>query len=198
MQNIGDLIRTLRLREGYPLRKVAAYLDIDQAILSKIERGQRKITKEQVVKLAEFFNYNEKEMLLTYLSDRILYEIGNDEYAKEALKVAEEKIEYKNFMTLDRADIINKIVEILKMFSKVSKGWIYGSFSRKDDGPGSDIDIAVETDEGFSYFDLAEIQFQLENEMKRKIDIGFIDAFKPDILENVKKNLRLIYERPEN
>ena len=40
--------------KGYPLRKVAAFLDIDQAILSKIERGQRKISKEQVIKLAEF------------------------------------------------------------------------------------------------------------------------------------------------
>ena len=49
MQNIGELIRTLREKEGYPLRKVAAFLDIDQAVLSKIERGQRKLSKEQVV-----------------------------------------------------------------------------------------------------------------------------------------------------
>ncbi len=48
MQNIGGLIRTLREKEGYPLRKVAAFLDIDQAVLSKIERGQRKLTKEKV------------------------------------------------------------------------------------------------------------------------------------------------------
>lgn len=94
MQNIGELIRTLREKKGYPLRKVAAYLDIDQAILSKIERGQRKLSKEQVIKLANFFNYNEKEMLITFLSDRIIYEIGNEEFAKEALKVAENKIDY--------------------------------------------------------------------------------------------------------
>ncbi len=198
MQNIGNLIRTLRLKEGYPLRKVAAFLDIDQAILSKIERGQRKITKEQVVKLANFFNYNEKEMLVTYLSDKIIYEIGVDEYAKEALKVAEEKIDYKTFTALDRTKIISKIVEILTKFSKVSKAWIYGSFSRKDNGPESDIDIAVKTDEGFSYFDLADIQFQLENEVKRKIDIGFIDSFRQNILDNVKQDLKLIYERQKN
>ena len=94
MQNIGELIRTLREKKGYPLRKVAAFLDIDQAILSKIERGQRKLTKEQVIKLADFFNYNEKKMLITFLSDQIIHEIGNEDYAKEALKVAEEKIEY--------------------------------------------------------------------------------------------------------
>ena len=94
MQNIGELIRTLREKEGYPLRKVAAFLDIDQAVLSKIERGQRKLTKEQVIKLADFFNYDEKEMLVTFFSDQIIYEIGDEKYAKDALKVAEEKIEY--------------------------------------------------------------------------------------------------------
>ncbi len=95
MQKIGELIRALREKEGYPLRKVAAFLDIDQAVLSKIERGQRKLSKEQVIKLANFFNYSEKELLVTFFSDQIIYEIGNEDYAKEALKVAEKKIEYK-------------------------------------------------------------------------------------------------------
>jgi transcriptional regulator with XRE-family HTH domain len=94
MQSIGELIRALREKEGYPLRKVAAFLDIDQAILSKIERGQRKISKAQVIKLADFFNYDEKEMLVTFFSDQIIYEIGDEKYAKDALKVAEERIEY--------------------------------------------------------------------------------------------------------
>ena len=180
------------------MRKVAAILDIDQAILSKIERGQRKIKKEQVVILARFFNYSEKEMLITYLSDMIIYDIGNDEFAKEALKVAEEKIDYRTFKLLDRNKIINRITKILQEYSEVSEAWIYGSFSRKDDGPGSDIDIAVKTNQGFSYFDLADIQFQLETALNRNIDIGFIDSFRPNILENVKKDLRLIYEKPKS
>ncbi len=195
MQNIGELVRTLREKEGYPLRKVAAFLDIDQAVLSKIERGKRKLTKEHVIKLAGFFNYNEKEMLITFLSDRIIHEIGNEDYAKEALKVAEEKIEYEAFKTIDRSKIIKKIAIRLKQFSKVRNAWIYGSFSREDDGSKSDIDIAVKTDEGFSYFDLAEIQYQLENAVNRKIDVGFIDSFKPHIFKNIEPDLKLIYER---
>ena len=195
MKEIGKLIRELREKEGYPLRKVAAFLDIDQAILSKIERGQRKLSKEQVIKLSEFFNYDEKQMLITYLSDRIVYEIGDEKYAKEALHVAEQKIEYKVFKVFDKNKIIKQIKNKLKQFSKVSNAWIYGSFSREDDVPGSDIDIAIKTDEGFSYFDLAEIQYQLENEVNRKIDIGFISSFKPNIFKNVKPDLKLIYER---
>ena len=94
MQSIGELIRTLREKEGYPLRKVAAFLDIDQAILSKIERGQRKATREQVVKLAEYFEIDEEKLLVAWLSDKIAYEIGDEKVAKEALKVAEAKVEY--------------------------------------------------------------------------------------------------------
>ena len=101
MRNIGNLIRSLRLEKGYPLRKVATFLDIDQAILSKMERGKRKINKEQVVKLANFFDYSEKEMMVIYLSDRILYEIGDSQYSKDALKVAEEKLAYMTFKVLD-------------------------------------------------------------------------------------------------
>ncbi len=195
MQNIGNLVRELREKKGYPLRKVAAYLDIDQAILSKIERGLRKISKEQVKKLAKFFDYDEKEMIIIYLSERIIYEIGNEDYAHEALKVAEAEIGYKKITLPVRKEMISSIVQILQNYSKIKAAWIYGSFSRKADRPSSDIDIAVKTEEDFSYFDLAEIQFQLERLLNRKIDIGFIDSFKPYILENVKKDLKLIYER---
>ncbi len=195
MQSIGELIRSLRIKEGYPLRKVAAYLDIDQAILSKIERGQRRLKKEQVIKLAEFFNYDKKEMLVTYLSDKILYEISNEDYARDALQVAEERIAYETFKKIDRKKIISDITNKLKQFSKIHRAWVYGSFSREDDGPKSDIDLAVKTDDGFSYFDLAEIQYQLENTVNRKIDVGFIDSFKDHIFQNVEPDLKLIYER---
>ncbi len=195
MQSFGELIRNLRKNKGFPLRKVAAFLDIDQAILSKVERGQRKLSKDQVRKLAEFFNCDPKELLVPYFSDIIVYQVGNEEFARDALKLAEKKIEYKNFIVADKNEIIAKIKSTLKQFSKVQFAWIFGSFARQEDRPGSDIDIAVKTDTDFSYFDLAEIQYKLENELHRKIDVGFIDSFKPLILENIKSDLTLIYER---
>jgi len=42
MKVFGATIRKLREEKKLPLRIVSAYLDIDQAILSKIERGQRR------------------------------------------------------------------------------------------------------------------------------------------------------------
>lgn len=76
------------------MRKVAAELDVDQSILSKIERGERKATREQIVQIARIFNVDEKDLLINYLSDRLLYELKDDDLASEALRVAEQKIRY--------------------------------------------------------------------------------------------------------
>lgn len=195
MLSLGETIRKLREEKELPLRTVAAYLDIDQAILSKIERGLRKPTKDLVIKLAKFFNVPEKELLLAFLADKLLYEVADEEMALEALQVAEERAVYEAFKKIDRNEILKKIQEGIGKFKQVQKAWIYGSFSRKEDGPKSDVDIAVQADESFSYFDLVEIQYELEKSINRKVDVGFIDSFKPYILEHIKEDLRLIYER---
>lgn len=96
MLTIGKQIRKLRKNRGLPLRKIAAMLDIDQSILSKIERGQRRATKEQVIKIAKIFNVEEKQLLINYLSDKVLFEIMDEDLAEDALKVAEQKIKYAN------------------------------------------------------------------------------------------------------
>ena len=195
MESLGETIRKLREEKELPLRTVAAFLDIDQAILSKIERGKRNATREQVVKIAAYFKINESDLLTSWLSDKLVYEVADEQVALKALQLAEEKLEYKEFLKSDRTKLFDQLKEEIKKFSKVQKAWIYGSFARKSDGPKSDIDIAIKTDEDFSYFDLAEIQFQLEKVLKRKIDLGFIDSFKPYIFENLKDDLKLIYER---
>ena len=94
MDGLGETIRKLREEKGLPLRTVSAYLDIDQAILSKIERGQRNASREQVIKLADFFKVKEDDLLVFWLSDKLVYEVANEEIALKALKVAEEKIKY--------------------------------------------------------------------------------------------------------
>jgi transcriptional regulator with XRE-family HTH domain len=96
MQTIGKQIRTLRKYSGLPLRKVAAFLDIDQSILSKIERGERNATKEQIIQIAQIFNIDKNELLINYFSDKVIYELINEKIAIDVLKVAEKKIKYLN------------------------------------------------------------------------------------------------------
>ena len=71
-------------------------LNIDVAILSKMERGERRITKEVVLKLANIYDYNANELLVSFLSDKILSEIQDEDLGIEALKVAEERAKYTN------------------------------------------------------------------------------------------------------
>jgi transcriptional regulator with XRE-family HTH domain len=94
MDSLGESIRKLREAKELPLRTVAAYLDIDQAILSKIERGQRKASREQVVKLAEYFKAKENELIISWLSDKVVDDVEDEKFALQAIQVAEEKIKY--------------------------------------------------------------------------------------------------------
>lgn len=94
MDSLGDTVKKLREEKELPLRTVAAFLDIDQAILSKMERGHRKPTREQVVKLAGYFKVKENDLLVAWLSDKLAYELEDEEVALKALQMAEEKVKY--------------------------------------------------------------------------------------------------------
>ena len=91
---VGKKLRHIREEKQLPMRRVAALLDVDVAILSKMERGERRIKKEIVLKLADIYSYNADELLVSFLSDKILYEIQDEDLGIEALKVAEERAKY--------------------------------------------------------------------------------------------------------
>lgn len=94
MNKVGEIIRNKREEKGLLLRQLAAMIDMDTAILSKIERGERKARKEQINKIAKSLNLDEEKLLIEYLSENIAYEILDEDRAIDVLKVAETKIEY--------------------------------------------------------------------------------------------------------
>jgi HTH-type transcriptional regulator, competence development regulator len=94
MKTIGQTIRLKRESMGLLLRQVASYLDIDQAILSKIERNERKPTKENIIKLAEILDLDKEDLLIQFISERIAYEIVDEEFAGKVLKAAEQKLKF--------------------------------------------------------------------------------------------------------
>lgn len=94
METVGQIIRTKRETLGLLLRQVSAYVDVDQAILSKIERNERKPTKDLILKIAEILQIDKQELLVQFMSDKIAYEIADEDCAARVLKVAEEKIKY--------------------------------------------------------------------------------------------------------
>ncbi|MDD3772870.1 MAG: helix-turn-helix transcriptional regulator [Weeksellaceae bacterium] len=94
METIGQILRNKRQALGLLLRQVSTYVDIDQAILSKIERNERKPTKEMLEKLAKILQLDKDELLVQFISDKIAYEIVDEDFASKVLKVAEKKIKY--------------------------------------------------------------------------------------------------------
>jgi transcriptional regulator with XRE-family HTH domain len=94
LKRIGEIIRELREQKSLLLRQVAANIEIDQALLSKIERNERMPTKDQVKRLAKFFGKDENEFLVAFLSDKLVYEVRDEEMALKAMQVAEKKIHY--------------------------------------------------------------------------------------------------------
>jgi transcriptional regulator with XRE-family HTH domain len=94
LTTFGEFIRKLREESNLPLRKVAHELDIDQSQLAKIERDERQPSKEIIKRIAKFFNQDEHQLTITFLSDMIAYQIKDEEDGLEALKVAEKKVKY--------------------------------------------------------------------------------------------------------
>jgi transcriptional regulator with XRE-family HTH domain len=85
---IGTRIRELREENNILLRQLAAQLEMDTAMLSKMERGDRFFKKENIIAIAEIFNQDSKELLVLWLGDKIVKTIKDDDYKIEALEFA--------------------------------------------------------------------------------------------------------------
>lgn len=68
---------------------------LDQALISKFENGKRMPNRDQVIALADFLGVGHGDLLIPWMSDRIIRDYGSDNYLLEALKLAEEKLNYQ-------------------------------------------------------------------------------------------------------
>ena len=89
----GNKIKALRDEQGVLQRQLAAYLEIDTPMFSKIERGDRRAKRSQVIMLAKYFHVDEKEMLTLWLADKILDALeGEEELGLDAIETAKSKM----------------------------------------------------------------------------------------------------------
>ena len=90
---LGNKIRSLRDEQGILQRQVAAYLEIDTPMFSKIERGDRRAKRSQVIQMATYFKVDEKEMLTLWLADKVLDALeGEDELKLIAIETAKDEL----------------------------------------------------------------------------------------------------------
>ncbi|MEP6805992.1 MAG: Fic family protein [Flavobacterium sp.] len=106
------LLKNAREQKGLKTREVAQILGIDQALISKFESGARKPTREQISKLSQLLEIDFETLMIAWLKEKILYEIGDDEFALKALLVAEQEIKYNK--TVSKLKISSTLENLLK------------------------------------------------------------------------------------
>jgi len=97
---------------------------------------------------------------------------------------------------LQKRGLKEKITEICRRNDVVFMA-IFGSFARGEQKNTSDIDIAIEFDKSKkkSLFDLAHVENELARVFGRKVDLGVFSSLNPYIIEDVKKEMCVIYEK---
>lgn len=113
-----SLLKNAREQKGLKTRELAQLADIDQALISKFESGTRKPTKDQVIKLSQLLEIDYETLMIAWLKEKILYEIGDEEFALKALILAEQEIQNDrkaiNSAIISSIQIILDEIETLK------------------------------------------------------------------------------------
>lgn len=92
-----------------------------------------------------------------------------------------------------------EVQEIISDYLKskpVDKAWVFGSFSRGEETPESDVDILVrlmpDSDLGFGYF---EMILDLERLLERSVDMVIEGDLLPFASPSADRDKILVYER---
>ena len=85
--DLGKRIKELREEKELLQRQLAASLEIDTPMFSKIERGERRAKREQVLKLAELLDTDPNELLTLWLSDQLNELVKDEDNAEGALNL---------------------------------------------------------------------------------------------------------------
>ncbi len=91
------------------------------------------------------------------------------------------------------------IPKIQKYFAEqpIARAWLFGSYSRGEETPESDIDILVEYKEGerISLFTISRIMKSLQKILNKRVDLVEEDGVLPFAAQSIDQDRILIYER---
>jgi len=106
MRTLGSIIRELREAQSWPQRKLASELDMDVAVLSRIE-NENKFPKKRIDEIIEviarLFNVSKEELKEAYLSDEIASLLVSQPDYENVLKASKEKVNYLRSKELVKA-----------------------------------------------------------------------------------------------
>jgi uncharacterized protein len=98
---------------------------------------------------------------------------------------------------MTQEELIREIQEVaprLPHCERIKKISLFGSYLHGDAKEDSDVDLLIEISRPFTYFDLAEVQIQLEETLGKDVDLATSDSLSKYIRENVIQESILVYE----
>jgi len=107
------------------------------------------------------------------------------------------KIEIQNLPEeLRKEGLEEKLAEVCRKNDIVFMA-VFGSFVKGEQSLKSDIDMAIEFDKNSrkTLLDLVRIEEELTKIFGRKVDLGIFSSINPYIIDDVKREMRVIYEK---
>jgi predicted nucleotidyltransferase len=197
MKSVAETLRQSRKTEKLTLQQVSGAVKIDVGILSKIERGIRPISMEQLELLCKLYKLSFLEQKKNLTAEQIVAFVAYDQNANEILQIAEQKLAYATKAITPLSKIVRELKVVFKKFPQIQQAWVFGSYARGEMTSKSDVDVVITVGKGFTYFQLADVQYQAENKLGIKVDIGFKKSLDKTVSKNAEKDMKLIYERGE-
>ena len=123
MSNLIKLLKDERKKLNLNLSQVSTATHIDNAIISKIENGQRTATIKQITSFIQLYKLDEKQVISAWLSDKIFDTIKdyNIDFSLNALKVAEERVKYNSKNSI--STISDTIAPLLTEIDTLKSTW---------------------------------------------------------------------------
>jgi len=94
-------------------------------------------------------------------------------------------------MIMELEEIRNKIIPVLQRHD-IKRAAIFGSFVREEQKEDSDIDILVEFKGEKSLLDLAGLKIELEEILRRKVDVLTYNSLHPLLKDKILQEQKVI------
>lgn len=198
-ETFGEFIREKRLERGLALRQVSNAVDIDQSTMSKIERNELTAPQRIIKPLSEKLGIEYRELQIKFLSEKIYYELKQEDYSIESLEIAKKRLEREKGGTsydVERKQLIERVRDYFKN-KPIDKAWIFGSFARNQESYDSDIDLIVKFKQpnDLDLFDYVGLKIGLEEITGRQVDLVEEGYVLPNAKKKVEEEKVLIYDR---
>ena len=88
---------------------------------------------------------------------------------------------------------IDNIIQILQSY-QVKKAALFGSYARGENNEKSDYDILIELPKGMSLFGFADLKMDLEEKLKKEVDLVTYRSIHPLLKNQILKEQKILYE----